>query len=125
MVTFEYKSIVTWSEFDQFLSSVLEDEVGIWEAGVEHGEGELVTVPLSVELLGVFEQIDESVDVFLWKCWVCDHRICLHLSQVTLPDIEHFQTKTIKSTLSSPVVCGCHSGAVSAEQLVVLGQLVP
>ena len=54
--------------------------------GVEHAEGELVTIPLAVELLGVLEQVDERVDELWGIVRVGHHRVGLHFTQITVPE---------------------------------------
>ena len=53
----------TFVKNDDFLRSVLKYEICVWRFRVEHGEGELVKHLLPVELLGVFEKVDERLDV--------------------------------------------------------------
>ena len=53
----------TFVKDDDFLRSVLKYEICVWRFRVEHGERELVEHLLPVELLGVFEQVDERLDI--------------------------------------------------------------
>ena len=71
---------------NEFLCSILEDEIRVGQVGVEHAEGELVTVPLAVELLGVLEQVDEGVDE-LWRIvGIGHHGIGFYFTQIAIPE---------------------------------------
>ena len=71
------------------MSGVLEYEIRVGKWGEEHREGELVTVALTIELLGVFEEVDEGVDELGRVVLVGHHGVGLHLTQVTVPDMEN------------------------------------
>ena len=79
---------LTFWQHDELLCGVLEDEVRVGQAGEEHGEGELVAVPLAVELLRVLEQVDEGVDGLGVVVAVGHHRVGLHLAEIAVPGKE-------------------------------------
>ena len=69
----------TFWKNDDFLSSILKNEICKRRFRVEHAERELVLHFLAVELLGIFEQVDESINIVGWVLWVGHHCIGLHL----------------------------------------------
>jgi len=95
-------------QHNQLLRCVLEDQIRVGWFGEEHGEGELVRHLLPVELLRVFHEVDEGVDLLFAEGRRGDNGVCLDLAQV-----------------AALVVSGRSTCSVTAEELKICRQLIP